>query len=288
MPQMLGMKFPIPVIKQSIYFDDWWSTVAAGLTVYLNSLDADEFTSSGYNVAENNYLCNYLVTRSGILRNLVVKSYQAPGGGQTYTYTVRVNGNPTAITCQIAGAGTVNANDLVNAVRVVVGDRVTVQLVTSGAATVSRHKATIGFEVNSLRDFDKFNFSSGTMAAGTSRYPSHTGKGQAPGGFDSNIDVSMASRLITRSETIKNMVALVTVAPGVGQSFIYVLMVNGIATALTLTISGAGQVTGFDSTNVVKVSAGNRICIKETASAAATVTSHLISIDSEEGEYRAG
>ena len=85
------------------------------------------------------------ISYNGILQNLYVESFVAPGAGETYTYTVMINGLATALTCQIAGAVATQANDLANAVAVAPGDLISIRVVTSLNAAATPHKASVGF-----------------------------------------------------------------------------------------------------------------------------------------------
>jgi len=76
------------------------------------------------------------ITRTGIIRNLYVIVNPAPGVGETFNFTLMVNGIATVLTCQIAGAD-VAGNDLVNAVPVVAGDTICMRCVSSVAAAAN-------------------------------------------------------------------------------------------------------------------------------------------------------
>ncbi len=60
-------------------------------------------------------------------------------------------------------------------------------------------------------------------------------------------------------------------APGVGKSYTFTFMVNGVATGLTCTISGS-DTTGSDTVNTASVVAGDTVDIKCTPSGSPTVT----------------
>lgn len=113
-------------------------TVAVGATVYINV--------SGQNAVENRvsapmpYAC--------VIRNLFGKATAPPGVGETYTYTLFLNGIATLLTCQTAGAVLLQSSDLVNGIAIAAGDLVSIRIVTSGAAGVVRHQA--GFEVDQM------------------------------------------------------------------------------------------------------------------------------------------
>lgn len=63
--------------------------------------------------------------RKGILRNMYVRLTTQPGGILNTTFTVNVNGAPTALVVTIAGAATFG-NDTLHQIPVVAGDIVTV------------------------------------------------------------------------------------------------------------------------------------------------------------------
>lgn len=281
------MKFPLPVLKEKIVFATGTSTVAAGSTVYIYSNDQGGEGSGQSNASETIIIVNYLVARSGFLKNLVACSRTAPGVGQTFTYTVRINGVATSITCQIAGATAVTASDLVNTAKVTVGDRVTVELVTSAGAGVIQHHIAILLEtLSTWGHYEHQNFSSGTstVAVNTTTYLAPIFRSTF-GGF---ISVEVYRSIVVRKGTLKNLIVLAGAAPGAGETFVYTVRVNGVNTAMTVTLSGAAQLTGTDVVNVVQIDAGDRITLKCVTSAAAAVTTHAASFDFEEGDYRAG
>lgn len=288
---MFGPRFPLPELKERILYNSGNITIAAASTAYPYCIDqGGEHNSATISAVEGAVAVNYLVTRGGLLKNLVAAVDAAPGAGETYTYTVRVNGAPTAITCQIAGAGLANS-DLVNTARVVVGDRVTVQVVTSAAASVTLHNVAIEVAHPSKRiPYERINFTSyaTTVPANTTRYISSLGRAPLAGSMDA-IEMRWPNYYLNaRKGTLKNFVALASVAAGAAQSFVYTMRVNGVNSALTVTVSGAAQVTGMDTTNVVQIDPGDRITLQVVTSAGAAVATHAASFDFEEGDYRAG
>ena len=80
------------------------------------------------------------VSQAGVIDRLYALVNAAPGAGETFTYTLMVNGLATALTCQIAGAAAVAANDVVNAVPVAQGYDICLRLVTSLNASIQLHK----------------------------------------------------------------------------------------------------------------------------------------------------
>jgi len=289
---MFGAKFPLQVKREKIVFASHATvTVPAGTTTYLYAKEASGEHAGGINPSETFATVNFLVTRSGFLRNLVVKANAAPGAGETFTYTVRVNGVPTALTTTISGAVQVDASDLVNVVLVDVGDRVTLQLVTSGAASARTHSAAFSLELNMVRqvyDHVSWGIGGSTAAAGLTRFLSSLFKYTGTGAVLIAETDNNSNYLVVRKGTIKNLVVLANGAPGAGESFVYTLRVNGAPTALTVTVSGAVNVTGMDTVNVVQVDPSNTVTLQIVTSGAAAAVGHLASVDFEEGDYRAG
>lgn len=72
----------------------------------------------------------------------------------------------------------------------------------------------------------------------------------------------------------KNLYVVATTAPGVGKSFQYTLMVNGVASALTCTMSDTAT-TASDNTNTVTVSATDKLSIRTVPTGTPTVPGNL-------------
>jgi parallel beta-helix repeat protein/putative cofactor-binding repeat protein len=108
------------------------TTIGAGGTVYLGPF-GQSATEAEVSVP---------VPFACTAKNLFAKSGVAPGAGETYTYTLMVNGAPSALTCQTVNALT-TSEDLTNNISLVPGDLVSVRVATSGASAVTRHSSTI-------------------------------------------------------------------------------------------------------------------------------------------------
>lgn len=76
-----------------------------------------------------------------------------------------------------------------------------------------------------------------------------------------------AQEIISGSGTMSDLFVELTTAPGVGNTVTITLMLNGVASALTCTVSGTAT-TASDTTNTVTVSAGDKISYKWVTSAA--------------------
>jgi hypothetical protein len=61
------------------------------------------------------------------VKKLYIKLLQAPGVGASYTFTYRLNGAGTTLTCTVAGAVDTTAHDIVNSFVVAAGDDLTIE-----------------------------------------------------------------------------------------------------------------------------------------------------------------
>lgn len=289
MPQMFGAMFPLPVLSEKI---TWRSSnaVAAGATRYPDCYDQGGEINGG-DYASEILSTVFLVTRGGLIGNLVAHSAVVPGVGQSFTYTVLVNGVPTVITCTTSGGVLLNSSDLVNTAHVVIGDRVTVQVVVSAGGAVTGHAMSIMKQSPSTRKpYERTNYNSQqtTIPANSTRYIGSAHRiGHYGGALASETWPSIAY-LATRKGSLRNLVALAVAAPGAGETFVYTVRVNYVNTTVIVTLSGAAQITGTDLANVAQVDVGDRITLQVVTSLGAAVTAHAAAFDFEEGDYRAG
>lgn len=72
--------------------------------------------------------------------------------------------------------------------------------------------------------------------------------------------------------TIKNLYVELNVAPGLGQTVVCTLMLNGVAQTLTCTITGAATLTGSDITHSVTIAAGDTISLRVVTSGSVPTT----------------
>jgi len=118
--------------------------IAAGATRYLACNETSfDFQDSG--AGEAGSVQGYLVTVAGTLKNAVFYANAVAGAGETFTYTVRVNGADTALTGTIGGAADQIANSQEN-VAVNVGDRVTIRVVNSAGGAATQHVCFVGYQ----------------------------------------------------------------------------------------------------------------------------------------------
>ena len=77
------------------------------------------------------------------IRNMRVHAGAAPGAGESYVYTFRLNGADTALTCTIAGAVNTTCEDLANYVDLVTDDLICMKIVTSAACAIVPHSVVL-------------------------------------------------------------------------------------------------------------------------------------------------
>ncbi len=109
------------------------SNIAASSTVYIGAVGHDAVESSG----------SFLAPKSGYAYGYYYESVQAPGAGETFTYTLRVAGTDTTIIGTTTGASSFGGVVSGEQVRFDAGDRVSVKLVTSSSATATGHRIAI-------------------------------------------------------------------------------------------------------------------------------------------------
>jgi len=116
--------------EYGILFNSGSSTVAAGLNRY-------------YSLGQHTgaFQVENVVPHAGIISRLNCYSQVPPGVGESFTYTLFVNGAVTVLTCVIAGAVAQYAEDLVNEVPVQRGNRIVIQVQTTGAAVATVHSS---------------------------------------------------------------------------------------------------------------------------------------------------
>lgn len=125
----------LPSLSQMVMAVNASAAIGAGVTTYLGTL--------GSSTTETDI--RMVMPVAGVLRNLYVVALAAPGAAQTFTYTARINAVDSTITCALSGAAATTGNDTTHTGTVAAGDVVTVKLVTSAGAAVTRH--AIGVEL---------------------------------------------------------------------------------------------------------------------------------------------
>ena len=81
-----------------------------------------------------------------LITDFYVRCSQAPGAGETNDYAMYLNGAPTALALQIAGAAAVQAGPDLDVIAIVDGDEISIEVITSLNAVGVYHSWSL--EVN--------------------------------------------------------------------------------------------------------------------------------------------
>ncbi len=100
------------------------ANISAGVTVFAG-LTSNSGTSADVELP---------VPFAATLRNFRVRSGNAPGAAETYDFTVANNGTTGSVTAQIAGAVARTAQDLSNTEVYALGDRISIEVITSATS----------------------------------------------------------------------------------------------------------------------------------------------------------
>jgi hypothetical protein len=176
---------------------------------------------------------------------------RGPGVGSSYTFTVRVNGVDTGLSCVVSDYED-SAEDLVNTVVVAQGDLVTISVTPAGSPVPSYYCLALQFD--STVDFESCLFSGDldpyAMYGWEQEF--HPICGSCDGeGYEPWMEQPMAPQAGSKF-ILKNLSAYVTVPPGVGKSRSFYLRSGEADAGPVVTISDAGQY-GCDAVNVYLV-----------------------------------
>jgi hypothetical protein len=72
---------------------------------------------------------------SGTIRGLQVRLSGAPGGGNSYSFALKVNGAGTAVSCVVTGATATTCSDITNTAAIVAGQAFVLEATPSGGPT---------------------------------------------------------------------------------------------------------------------------------------------------------
>lgn len=82
--------------------------------------------------------CFVPMPAAGTIKNMYANAANAPGGGQTYTFTARKASSDQTVTCQMSGAGVTTCNDTTHSFSVSAADNIDIKVTSSnGAASVT-------------------------------------------------------------------------------------------------------------------------------------------------------
>ena len=199
-----------------------------------------------------------VVASDGNLFNLSVVVSVAPGGADSYTWTLLLNGAPTALTASVVGAAT-TATDTTNVVAVTAGDLIAYEIVGSAGAAVSTGSAVIEYLPSTSGE---------TIIAAVADAITNVATYTSPllaGGWSKTVGVGMGKndQIVPTSGTFKNLYleSIDGSSPGVGTSYVVTVLKNGVATPLTATLADAAT-TADDTTNSFTVAGNDTVVIQ--------------------------
>lgn len=193
-----------------------------------------------------------LVSTDGKIKQLRVKLNGSPGAGKKYTFTLMKNGNPTALTFDIADAATVGG-DMVNEVTITGGDYLSLRCVPTDSPTARLAVWDAIFEGDNDRESLIMSGSHETVSKTAIEYAQV---------MTSKSFFSVAEndfrQVCPTDGTIKDLYVALDIDPGTppDDAYRFTLRKNGISQALTVTIN-ADNKTGNDLVNTVDVVAGD-------------------------------
>ena len=222
---------------------------------YYNTLDptTTEYNSlvGGYSWESVEAYFTKLVSTDGVIKNLRVKLNDSPGAGKKYTFTLMINGNPSALTLEIADAATSGA-DTTHEIDVVAGDTAYLRCAPTGTPTARYATWTSMFEGDTAKESLIMGGSISSLSSTSTEYAQVMG---AHTGYTTN--ENNFRQVVPTAGTIKNLYVKLTADPGTSpDAYRFTLRKGGASQTLTVTIT-ADNTTGNDTVHEVAVVAGD-------------------------------
>jgi len=214
---------------------------------------------SGYTWATDEFRRWQVISTDGVIKNFRLTLVDAPpGNGKKYTFTLYLNGNPTALTFDIADLA-VSGSDMVNEVAVTGGDTVTFECVPDGTPTSSNALWTSMF----VSDNPNESLILGVASSQLHRTDTEYGQVMTAG---TNLSAAVGAendrrQVIPTSGKIKNFYVAMDIDPGTApDAYRFTVRLNGatVADSPIVTIT-ANDKTGSDLVHELDVVAGDYI-----------------------------
>lgn len=180
-----------------------------------------------------------------------------PGAGDSWIFTIFKNGIATALTITISGTDT-TGSFTASAEDFAVGDTISLEVAETGTPTSRRWGASLEYTSDTPNEQMILGFDNGFDNAN----PGY----EWPAGRNNGVNATEAQVgfLVAAPGTVSHFYVKTTAAAGTGNSTILTHRKGAADQALTVTISGAAEVTDQDTTNSYAVVAGNLIDISCT------------------------
>ena len=223
-------------------------------------------------VATNDTNVRNISPISGSIEGLFVVANTAPGGVASYAITLQKNGSDTIATCTLTGAQVSCSSS--NTFSVSAGDNFSVKVVPSGSPSSSRINISSIFNSGTGGDSILYNAADSAATTSSNHFASIGGRLR----WD-DAD-SKVTQYCSTSGTIRNLYALLTVAPGSGKSYDFTILKNSVATGVTCNVSESST-TCNDTVNSFTVVQGDLISVSSTLNntPASTRVSLAVSFD---------
>lgn len=197
---------------------------------------------------------------AGVLRNLLVNTDQVPGSGSNWVFTLHVNGSDTALAATVAD-GTTSGSDTSDSISVSAGDLIVMRIHRTGAATTGT-----GIHAAWALEFEPTTANRAVWFGGDTFAPVFSGTTYgAIGGYgSSHVSTTEANARVMWgiNARIKALYMYAQVAPGVGNSREFTIMLNGVATGNTVTIAD-GNGSASDTTLDIAIVPGDELSLRQ-------------------------
>ena len=209
-----------------------------------------------------------VIASAGNISDLRIVLDDAPGAGNSVTFTMNKNGVATDLSFTISDTDTSGSDS--DVVAVSAGDLLCLEVVPSSSPSYSSVRWTFKFDGSTAKE---------SLLSGATYAPSQSVSSYFPVfGFEENaaeveFDVQM---VFPTSGTVKNLYVSVEDAPGDGNSMTYLVRDSGgdSSPAVTCTISNL-ETSANDTSHSFTVSAGDTICIQTTPSGTPKTTTRF-------------
>jgi len=196
----------------------------------------------------------------GALDRLYVELQTAPGVGNSFTFTVMVDGVASSLACTISGTDTTGSN-LANLATYLTGDAISLRAVPSSNPDVGEVSWSVRNWVSGTEYTNFANMSSLDNTLTEYMYVS---------GYNSPSATYERRQYISTNCAYSDMYIELSAAPGVGTSYTFTLVKHGVDTDLTATVSNA-DTTASDTTHSVQINPGDLLTYKIVPSGTPTV-----------------
>lgn len=208
-----------------------------------------------------------LIPEAGTISKLRVLLDGTAGAAKSYTFTMYVNGSPSALTCAVSGGTDVAAEDVANSVSVAAGDRLSLEYVPAGTPTARVLRFAYVYTPTTSGIAVLLGGATSNPSTSATRY-------MTLGNCEASWDATQTNRAAVWNidATIKTLYVFLTAAPGAGKNRVFTIMKNGSAEASSaVTIADAatsGSVTGL----TIDLAPGDTLSLRTVPSGTPTAT----------------